>query len=109
MFSLTVRDHFMIAHSFRGAVFGPAQALHGATYVVDLEVRNEADEVQMVTIGVDAIGRTEDLLLRPLSPLVATLGPFAGAIVRGDGSLHLAIDVDALAPRVRNLASGARP
>jgi two-component system chemotaxis sensor kinase CheA len=80
-----------------------------APFAVDLEVRDEADEVQMVTIGVDAIGRTEDLLLRPLSPLVATLGPFAGAIVRGDGSLHLAIDVDALAPRVRNLASGARP
>ena len=39
MYSLTVRDHFMIAHSFKGSVFGPAQRLHGATYVVDLEVR----------------------------------------------------------------------
>ena len=39
MYSLTVRDHFMIAHSFKGEVFGPAQRLHGATYVVDLEVR----------------------------------------------------------------------
>jgi len=39
MFSLAVRDHVMIAHSFRGAVFGPAQRLHGATYVVDVEVR----------------------------------------------------------------------
>lgn len=39
MFSVTVRDHFMIAHSFRGAVFGPAQALHGATYVVDVTFR----------------------------------------------------------------------
>ena len=35
MFTVTVRDHVMIAHSFRGEVFGPAQALHGATYVVD--------------------------------------------------------------------------
>ena len=35
MFTVTVRDHMMIAHSFRGAVFGPAQRLHGATYVVD--------------------------------------------------------------------------
>lgn len=35
MYSLTVRDHFMIAHSFTGEVFGPAQKLHGATYVVD--------------------------------------------------------------------------
>jgi 6-pyruvoyl-tetrahydropterin synthase len=35
MFSITVRDHMMIAHSFQGAVFGPAQRLHGATFVVD--------------------------------------------------------------------------
>lgn len=39
MYSLCVRDHMMIAHSFRGEVFGPAQALHGATYVVDCEFR----------------------------------------------------------------------
>lgn len=39
MYSLTVRDHMMIAHSFTGAVFGPAQALHGATYIVDVEFR----------------------------------------------------------------------
>lgn len=39
MYSLCVRDHMMIAHSFRGEVFGPAQRLHGATYVVDLELR----------------------------------------------------------------------
>ena len=42
MFSITVRDHFMIAHSFRGEVFGPAQRLHGATYMVDLELRRAA-------------------------------------------------------------------
>lgn len=41
MFSVTVRDHMMIAHSFRGAVFGPAQRLHGATYVVDVEFRRK--------------------------------------------------------------------
>jgi 6-pyruvoyl-tetrahydropterin synthase len=39
MYSVTVRDHMMIAHSFRGDVFGPAQRLHGATYVVDVEFR----------------------------------------------------------------------
>ncbi len=39
MYSLCVRDHIMVAHSFRGAIFGPAQALHGATFVVDAEVR----------------------------------------------------------------------
>ena len=41
MFSLTVRDHFMIAHSFRGETFGPAQRLHGATYVVDATFKRE--------------------------------------------------------------------
>ena len=45
MYSVTVRDHIMIAHSFRGAVFGPAQKLHGATFVVDVEFRSqELDE-----------------------------------------------------------------
>jgi 6-pyruvoyl-tetrahydropterin synthase len=41
MFSLTVSDHIMIAHSFRGAEFGPAQRLHGATYTVEAEFRRE--------------------------------------------------------------------
>jgi 6-pyruvoyl-tetrahydropterin synthase len=53
MYSVNVRDHFMMAHSFRGAVFGPAQRLHGATYVVDLELRRaelDADGV-VVDIG----------------------------------------------------------
>ena len=42
MFSLTVRDHMMIAHSFNGDIFGPAQGLHGATYVVDVSFEREA-------------------------------------------------------------------
>ncbi len=53
MYSVSVRDHFMIAHSFRGDVFGPAQALHGATYVVDAEFRRpdlDADGI-VVDIG----------------------------------------------------------
>jgi len=41
VYSLNVREHFMIAHSFKGEVFGPAQGLHGATYVVDLEMRRK--------------------------------------------------------------------
>jgi 6-pyruvoyl-tetrahydropterin synthase len=53
VFSVTVRDHVMIAHSFRGAVFGPAQRLHGATYVVDATFRRtdlDADGI-VVDIG----------------------------------------------------------
>jgi 6-pyruvoyltetrahydropterin/6-carboxytetrahydropterin synthase len=49
MYSVNVRDHFMIAHSFHGQAFGPAQRLHGATYVVDLEMRRtELDADGMV-------------------------------------------------------------
>ncbi|GAB3685590.1 6-pyruvoyl trahydropterin synthase family protein [Salinisphaera aquimarina] len=49
MFSLTVRDHFMIAHSFNGDIFGPAQKTHGATYVVDVTfMRAELDADDLV-------------------------------------------------------------
>ena len=49
MFSLTVRDHVMVAHSFRGEVFGPAQALHGATFIVDATFqRPELDDDNIV-------------------------------------------------------------
>jgi 6-pyruvoyltetrahydropterin/6-carboxytetrahydropterin synthase len=53
MYSLNVRDHFMIAHSFTGEVFGPAQRLHGATYVVDATFMREAldDDGLVVDIG----------------------------------------------------------
>ncbi|SDJ03059.1 6-pyruvoyl-tetrahydropterin synthase [Frankineae bacterium MT45] len=53
MFSVTVRDHLMIAHSFQGEVFGPAQRLHGATYVVDATFRRPEldDDGIVVDIG----------------------------------------------------------
>ncbi len=56
MFSVTVRDHMMVAHSFRGEVFGPAQRLHGATFVVDATFRRaelDADNI-VVDIGLAA-------------------------------------------------------
>ena len=53
MFNVRVRGHFMIAHSFRGDVFGPAQNLHGATYVVDVDFRRREldDDGIVVDIG----------------------------------------------------------
>ncbi len=53
MFSVTVRDHMMVAHSFRGEVFGPAQRLHGATFVVDATFRRPDldDDGIVVDIG----------------------------------------------------------
>src|SRR5688500_4731793 len=66
MYTVSVRDHVMIAHSLRGQVFGPAQRLHGATYVVDLELRRpdlDADGI------VADIGRLTNLLAEVLAPL----------------------------------------
>lgn len=59
MYSVCVRDHLMIAHSFKGDVFGPAQRLHGATYVIDVEFRRR--ELDADAIVVD-IGRAGDAL-----------------------------------------------
>lgn len=59
MFTVTVRSHMMIAHSFRGELFGPAQALHGATYVVDVEFRSP--ELSEDGVVVD-IGRASEAL-----------------------------------------------
>ncbi|MDN3358774.1 6-carboxytetrahydropterin synthase [Actinomadura sp. DC4] len=59
MFSVTVRDHVMVAHSFRGAVFGPAQKLHGATFVVDATFRRA--ELDADNIVVDIGRATEEL------------------------------------------------
>ena len=52
MFSVTVRDHVMIAHSFRGEGFGPAQRLHGATYVVDATFRRAALDADNVVVDI---------------------------------------------------------
>lgn len=52
MYSVTVRDHFMIAHSFEGQVFGPAQRMHGATYVVDLELRREQLDADGIVVDI---------------------------------------------------------
>ena len=52
MFSVTVRDHMMIAHSFHGEVFGPAQRLHGATYVVDATFRRETLDADNIVVDI---------------------------------------------------------
>ena len=52
MFSITVRDHVMIAHSFTGEVFGPAQRLHGATYVVDATFRRPTLDEDNIVVDI---------------------------------------------------------
>jgi 6-pyruvoyl-tetrahydropterin synthase len=54
LFSVTVRDHMMIAHSFHGDVFGPAQRLHGATYVVDATFRRAALDADNIVVDIGA-------------------------------------------------------
>jgi len=66
MYFVTVRDHIMIAHSLRGDVFGPAQRMHGATYVVDAEFRSEALDANNIVID---IGFATDSLRAALEPL----------------------------------------
>ena len=66
MFAVEVRDHIMIAHSFSGAVFGPAQTLHGATFVVDAAFFAEALDPNGIVID---IGRAHEALKAALAPL----------------------------------------
>jgi len=66
MYSITVSNHFMIAHSLSGEVFGPAQRLHGATFVVEAELRRGALDADGIVCD---IGRALDLLKSILGEL----------------------------------------
>ena len=66
MFSVTVRDHMMVAHSLRGEVFGPAQQLHGATYVVDATFRRRDLDADGIVVD---IGRASEELRAVLDEL----------------------------------------
>ncbi|GAA1237350.1 6-pyruvoyl trahydropterin synthase family protein [Pseudonocardia alaniniphila] len=109
MFGITVRDHVMIAHSFQGEVFGPAQRLHGATYVVDATFRRldlDADNI-VVDIGLatNELGAVlADLNYRNLDDEPA----FAG--VNTSTEFLAKVIADRLAERVHDgaLGEGAR-
>ena len=66
MFTVEVRDHIMVAHSFRGQVFGPAQALHGATFVIDAAIMSKTLDENAIVID---IGRAHEVLKAVLSPI----------------------------------------
>jgi 6-pyruvoyl-tetrahydropterin synthase len=66
LFAVEVRDHIMIAHSFRGQLFGPAQALHGATFVIDAAFMSEKLDANGVVVD---IGRAHEALNGVLRPL----------------------------------------
>ena len=67
MYTVGVRGHFMIAHSFRGDLFGPAQRLHGATYVVDLEIRAPAFGPEGVVVDIGRATETLNTILAELN------------------------------------------
>jgi 6-pyruvoyl-tetrahydropterin synthase len=101
VFSVTVRDHMMIAHSFRGEVFGPAQRLHGATYVVDATFRRAALDADNIVVD---IGRAAE----ELRAIVADLGyrnlddeeAFAGMNTSTEALAQVV--ADRLAARIQN-------
>lgn len=66
MFAVEVRDHIMVAHSLRGALFGPAQGLHGATFVVDIAFMAETLDANGVVVD---IGKANDAVKAVLAPL----------------------------------------
>src|SRR5437762_13632500 len=106
VFSVTVRDHIMIAHSFRGEVFGPAQRLHGATFVVDATFRRtELDGDQLVVdiaLAMQALqGVLTELNYRNLDDEPA----FAG--MNTSTELLAQVIADRLAERVHEGALGA--
>jgi 6-pyruvoyltetrahydropterin/6-carboxytetrahydropterin synthase len=79
MYSVTVRDHVMIAHSFKGEVFGPAQRLHGATYVVDVELTRPDVDADGLVVDIGRAGAAlrqvlADLNYRNLDEIPAFAG-----------------------------------
>jgi 6-pyruvoyl-tetrahydropterin synthase len=109
MYRVTVRDHLMIAHSFKGDVFGPAQRLHGATYVVDVEFRRP--DLDSDGIVVD-IGRAGDVLKAILGALnfrnLDDVPEFAGRNTTTEFVARVIFDRVAQAIRDGELGANAR-
>jgi 6-pyruvoyl-tetrahydropterin synthase len=107
MFAVEVRDHIMIAHSFKGELFGPAQALHGATFVVDVAFFRE--EITADGVVVD-IGRAHEALKSTLGPLnyqnLDALPQFAGKQTTTEFLSKYIFDAMASAARKGDLGPG---
>ena len=109
MFSVTVRDHMMIAHSFRGVVFGPAQRLHGATYVVDATFRRADLDADGLVVDIGRAAEELHAVVAELSYRNLDEDPaFAGVNTTTEALAR--VIADRLADRVRAgaLGSGGR-
>jgi 6-pyruvoyl-tetrahydropterin synthase len=105
VFSVTVRDHIMIAHSFTGEVFGPAQRLHGATYVVDASFRRAELDPDGLVVDIGAAAQQLAALLGELNYRNLDEEPaFAG--VNTSTEALAKVVADRLAERVRAGALG---
>ena len=108
MYAVEVRDHIMIAHSFKGPLFGPAQGLHGATFVVDVAFFRE--ELTPDGVVVD-IGRAHEALKRVLKPLnyrnLDELPEFAGRNTTTEFLSRHVFDAMAAAARAGKLGPGS--
>jgi 6-pyruvoyl-tetrahydropterin synthase len=109
VFAVTVRDHVMIAHSFRGELFGPAQRLHGATYVVDATFRRAALDADGVVVD---IGRAAEALGAVLGELayrnLDEEAEFAGMNTTTEALARVIADRLAERARAGDLGDGAR-
>ena len=108
MYSVSVRDHMMIAHSFRGEVFGPAQRLHGATFVVDVEFRRPDLDADGIVVDIGRASETlrttlADLNYRNLDEVLA----FTGRNTTTEFLAKVIFDALAAAIRSGDLGSGA--
>jgi 6-pyruvoyl-tetrahydropterin synthase len=109
VFSVTIRDHLMIAHSLRGEVFGPAQRLHGATYVVDATFRRASLDADGIVVD---IGRATEVLAAVVGALsyrnLDDEPDFAGTNTTTEALAR--VIADRLADRARDgaLGDGAR-
>jgi len=105
LFSVTVRDHLMVAHSFRGEVFGPAQRLHGATFVVDATFRRPELDSDNIVVDIGLATRELNAVLADLNYRNLDEVPeFAG--VNTTTEFLAKVIADRLAERVRAGALG---
>ncbi|MBM4791869.1 6-carboxytetrahydropterin synthase [Streptomyces sioyaensis] len=109
MFSITVRDHLMIAHSFRGEVFGPAQRLHGATFLVDATFRRPELDDDNIVVDIGLATRELGAVVGELNYRNLDEEPAFTGINTSTEALAKVI-ADRLADRIQagNLGEGAR-
>ncbi len=109
MFSVTVRDSMMVAHSLRGEVFGPAQQLHGATYVVDATFRSASLDADNVVVDIGRATEHLHAVLGELSYRNLDEHPALKGVNTTTEALAKVV-ADALAARIRSghLGEGAR-